>query len=76
MQERSVGTQAPILTPKSIGIALEYVTLPVAEKACKIPTVADELCIIAQGLDTLVINGNVKKLISHISELKKQYNIF
>jgi len=37
--------------------------------------ISDELCIIAQGLDTLVINGNVKKLISHISELKKQYNI-
>lgn len=37
--------------------------------------ISDELCIIAQGLDTLVINGNVKKLISHILELKNQYNI-
>lgn len=37
--------------------------------------VSDELGITAQGLDTLVINGSEKKLISHVINLKKEYNI-
>lgn len=37
--------------------------------------ISDELGITAQGLDTLTINGNFKKLVSHIVELKKQYDI-
>lgn len=36
--------------------------------------ISDELGITAQGLDTLVINGSVKKLISHISRLKAEFN--
>lgn len=37
--------------------------------------ISDELGITAQGLDTLVINGSVKKLISHVIELNKKYCI-
>lgn len=37
--------------------------------------VSDELGITAQGLDTLIINGNEKKLISHVLELVNQYSI-
>lgn len=36
--------------------------------------ISDELGITAQGLDTLVINGSIKKLVSHISKLKDEYN--
>ena len=35
--------------------------------------ISDELGITAQGLDTLVINGSIKKLVSHISKLKEEY---
>lgn len=37
--------------------------------------ISDELGITAQGLDTLVINGSVKKLISHVIELNEKYCI-
>lgn len=37
--------------------------------------ISDELGITAQGLDTLVINGSVKKLISHVIGLDKKYCI-
>lgn len=37
--------------------------------------VSDPLLITAQGLDTFTSNGNDKKLISHISELIKKYDI-
>lgn len=37
--------------------------------------ISDELGITAQGLDTFIANGSAKKLISHILELKKMYNI-
>lgn len=36
---------------------------------------SDELKITAQGLDTLVINGSIKKLISHVLELINKYSI-
>lgn len=36
---------------------------------------SDPLLITAQGLDTYVINGNDKKLISHILELVKKYDV-
>lgn len=35
--------------------------------------ISDELGITAQGLDTLVINGSIKKLLSHVSKLKEEY---
>ena len=34
--------------------------------------ISDELGITAQGLDTFVINGSIKKLISHIINLSKR----
>lgn len=37
--------------------------------------ISDELGITAQGLDTLVINGSIKKLISHIIFLYEIYDI-
>lgn len=37
--------------------------------------ISDELGITAQGLDTLVINGSIKKLISHIIFLYETYDI-
>lgn len=37
--------------------------------------ISDELGITAQGLDTLVINGSIKKLISHIIFLYESYDI-
>ena len=37
--------------------------------------VSDELLITAQGLDTLTINGSIKKLISHVKELKEEYKL-
>lgn len=37
--------------------------------------ISDELGITAQGLDTLVINGSIKKLISHIIQLNEKYSI-
>ena len=36
--------------------------------------VSDELLITAQGIDTLVINGSIKKLISHVIALNNEYN--
>lgn len=36
---------------------------------------SDPLLITAQGLDTYVINGSDKKLISHIIELVKKYDV-
>lgn len=35
--------------------------------------ISDELGITAQGLDTLVINGSIKKLVSHVAKLKEEY---
>ena len=37
--------------------------------------ISDELGITAQGLDTLVINGSIKKLISHVIQLNEKYSI-
>ena len=37
--------------------------------------ISDELGITAQGLDTFVINGSIKKLISHIINLTKTYDV-
>lgn len=37
--------------------------------------ISDELGITAQGLDTFVINGSIKKLISHIINLTKIYDV-
>ena len=37
--------------------------------------ISDELGITAQGLDTFVINGSIKKLISHIINLIKTYDV-
>lgn len=37
--------------------------------------ISDELGITAQGLDTLVINGSLKKLISHVIQLNEKYSI-
>lgn len=37
--------------------------------------ISDELKITAQGLDTLVINGSIKKLILHILKLIDEYSI-
>ena len=36
---------------------------------------SDELGITAQGIDTLVINGSIKKLLSHVLNLKDKYDI-
>ena len=43
MLEISAVTQVPIFWPIMMGIAVPYVTLPVRESACKIPTEAEEL---------------------------------
>ena len=37
--------------------------------------VSDELLITAQGLDTLTINGSIKKLIFHVKELNDKYKL-
>ena len=37
--------------------------------------ISDELGITAQGLDTFVINGSIRKLISHIINLTKTYDV-
>ena len=37
--------------------------------------ISDELVITAQGLDTLVIKGSIKKLISHVIQLNEKYSI-
>lgn len=37
--------------------------------------ISDELGITAQGLDTLVIKGSIKKLISHVIQLNEKYSI-
>ena len=37
--------------------------------------VSDELLITAQGLDTLTINGRIKKLIFHVKELNDKYKL-
>lgn len=37
--------------------------------------VSDELLITAQGLDTLTINGSIKKLISYVRELNEEYKL-
>lgn len=37
--------------------------------------VSDELLITAQGLDTLTINGSIKKLISHVKELNDKFKL-
>ena len=47
MEESIAVTQVPIFCPKIMGMALAYVMVPVAESACKIPTEAEELWIIA-----------------------------
>ena len=46
-EESSVMMQAPMFMPRIMGIAEENVTLPVAESACRMPTEAEELWMIA-----------------------------
>ena len=47
MEERIAVTQVPIFCPMIIGIVVPYVTAPVLQSACKMPTEADELWIAA-----------------------------
>lgn len=35
--------------------------------------ISDELGITAHGLDTLVINGSIKKLVAYVAKLKEEY---
>ena len=57
--ESSVGTTAPIFCPNTMYSAESMETMPCCASACRIPTVADELCITAVIMKPLMIPASL-----------------